>query len=190
MSKKLTLRQQLTLTGIILGVSFIVSAALAAITAGVPPEDRTISPWFIGMIFGVVAGATYLGLTGNRKVGRATDAERDRALSPVTDGQARLLVVREGYVGKLAGVDVAIDGETRTQLRAPRFAAIDLAPGDHQVTATLRGRTSGPVTVTLAAGETAALSLTFRLGNNIEFRREDDLPSLAARLRMIEMVSE
>jgi hypothetical protein len=96
-------------------------------------------------------------------------------------------VVREGFYGKAAGVDVSIDGEVRTQLKTPRFAALDLAPGRHEVSAALQKRMAVPVTIDLAPGETRVLRLNIGMGKP-RLTQEADIAAIRASLARVPMV--
>lgn len=186
---KLPLSKQLTFGAIVGGVSFVTSALLAmlAAAAGGGAAQQSTPPWFIGLIFGVVAGTVYLLLSGNRKLPLADDAARARALAGPEGGQAQLLVVREGFVGKLAGVDVLVDGVAATQLKSPRFAALALAPGRHEVVATVQGKSTEAVPLDLSAGETAVLRIDMAIGR-AKLTRESDVAAVRRRLSGIPMV--
>ncbi len=183
----LSLKKQLTFAAIVAVVAFVTSFLLAAITAGAP-NPPTTSPTFIGLIFGVVAGSVYMGLSSNRKVAMADDAARARALQGATEGRAQLLVVREGFYGKAAGVDVSVDGTVRTQLKSPRFAALDLAPGRHEVAAAVQGRKAAPVAIDIAAGETQILRLKVGMGKPT-LAPETDIAAVRTSLARVPMVA-
>lgn len=163
--KKLPLSKQITFALIIAGVaaftSFVLSFTVAAISDG---ADRPGPSPLIGLSFGVVAGMIYLALSGNRAVALADDAARRAALTPVNNESARLLVYRQGFVGKLAGVDVQVDGAVRTQLKSPRFAALSVAPGRHTLVAEVQNKRSDPLELTLAANDTVAVQIVMTLG--------------------------
>jgi hypothetical protein len=185
---KLPLSKQLIFVAIVGGVAFVVSALLGMLAAAAGPNaEHTTSPWFIGMIFGVVAGTIYLALAGNRKVALAGDADRARALAGPQTGEAQLLVVREGFVGKLAGVDVLVDGAPATQLKSPRFAALSVAPGRHEVVATVQGKPTEPLILTLEAGEAAVIRIDMAIGR-AKLAREPDVVEARRRLATIPMV--
>lgn len=187
---KLPLSKQLIFAAIVVGTAFVVSALLTALTtaAGTAGTERATPPWFIGMIFGVVAGTVYLLLSGNRRVPLADDAERARALLGAEGGQAQLLVFRQGFVGKLAGVDVLVDGAVATQLKSPRFAALSVMPGRHELVATVQGKRTDPVAVEVAAGETAALRIDMAIGR-AKLIRETDVSDVRRRLAGVPMVA-
>jgi len=189
LGRKLPLSKQLTLGAVVGGTAFLVSATLSAITAGVPADRQTTPTWFIGLIFGSVAGAVYLMLSGNRSVPLADDAARTAALAgPADPAGAQLLVMRQGFVGKLAGVDVSVDGRVATQLKSPRFAALAVTPGRHELVAAVQNRRSEPLAVEVAAGETAVVRLTVGLGK-LELVREPDLATARRALATVPMVT-
>ncbi|HWU96378.1 MAG TPA: hypothetical protein VN029_12330, partial [Sphingomonas sp.] len=101
---------------------------------------------------------------------------------------AQLIVVREGFYGKAAGVDVSVDGAVRTQLKSPRFAAIDLAPGRHEVVASLQKRISQPVAVELTPGETQVLRLKVGMGKPT-LSPETDIAAIRTSLARVPMVA-
>jgi hypothetical protein len=183
----MALKKQLTFVAIVAVVAFLTSFLLAMITAAAatPP---TVSPAFIGLIFGVVAGSVYMGLSTNRKMVIADDAARARALQGAPADSAQLIVLREGFYGKAAGVDVSVDGEVRTQLKSPRFAALDLTPGRHEVAAQVQGRKAAPVTVELVAGETRVLRLKVGMGKPT-FIPEADVAAIRTSLARVPMVA-
>lgn len=185
---KLPLSKQLIFVAIVGGVAFVVAALFGMLAAAAGPNaEHSTSPWFIGMIFGVVAGTIYLALAGNRKVALAGDADRTRALAGPDAGQAQLLVVREGFVGKLAGVDVLVDGTPATQLKSPRFAALSLAPGRHEVVATVQGKRTEPLALDIQAGETAVVRIDMAIGK-AKLTQEPDVGAARRRMATIPMV--
>lgn len=79
-------------------------------------------------------------LSGNRKVARASEAQREEALSLIPPpGQALLYIVRQGFVAKAAGMDIVLDGSLRAQLKAPQFTCFAVAPGPHELSAAFSG---------------------------------------------------
>ncbi|MES1202106.1 MAG: hypothetical protein ABUS57_11740 [Pseudomonadota bacterium] len=101
-------------------------------------------PGFLGIFVGVGLGAAVLyianNLSGNRAAAQADDETRRRGLAfEVEPGKAALYVVRTGFVGKAAGMDLALDGRPFVQLKSPRFARLDIAPGPHTLTASFGG---------------------------------------------------
>lgn len=183
----MNMRKGLIFIAVVAACAFGFAFLLAAITGGAPQSDKAPT-WFIGMVGGVSAGVFYLLLSNNRKMPLADDAERARALLGPGDGGAQLLVVREGFYGKASGIDVSIDGTVRTQLKSPRFAAIDLAPGRHEVQAELQRRRSVPLVVELAAGETRVVRLKLGMGKP-GLSEDADVAAARAALADVPMVA-
>jgi hypothetical protein len=90
-------------------------------------------------IYGVFVGgfAAYItaNLAGNRKVASASDADKQAALQmKPPPGKSQLYVYREGFVAKLAGLNLQVDGTEFAQLTAPKFTCLVVAPGPHTLT--------------------------------------------------------
>lgn len=185
---KLPISKQITFVLIVAGVAFAVSFLLAFTVAALDPDGVHLTPSpLIGLSLGVVAGAMYLALARNRRVPIADAATRDVALRSVADGSARLIVFRQGFVGKLAGVDIHVDDVVATQLKSPRFAVLVLAPGRHVIRSQLQSKRSDPLTIDLAENETAAVEIVVGLGKSRPERR-DDVASVRDRLARVPMV--
>ena len=92
-------------------------------------------------LFGGIATAYILSnLAGNRKVAMAAGADKEKALALTpAPGKALLVVAREGFVAKLAGLNVAIDGREFAQLKSPAFTTLEIVPGAHTLTAGFGG---------------------------------------------------
>jgi hypothetical protein len=182
------IRTQLIAGAIVAGVAFLTSGALAFFIAasGAP---RTTPTWLTGLCLGVVAGAIYLALSGNRSVRAVDGPERDRALAGAAPDAAQILVYREGFVGKLAGVDVSVDGVVRTQLKSPRFAALAVSPGRHDLVASAQGRSSPPAQVEVGAGETAVVRIAMGLSVRLTLIRETDVAGARRKLAGVAMVA-
>lgn len=150
------------------------------------------------MILGAFTAYILANLAGNRRVAAASDADREGALSfSAPANQARLYVVREGFVGKAAGMDVWVDGEHVTQLKAPRYASLLLPPGRHTVAAAfggLAGAQNNPAehVLGLEAGQTAVLRLNVSMGalkNSITLQSVPLDEALQRKLRGMKMVA-
>ncbi len=150
-----------------------------------------------GAFVGVFTAYILANLAGNRKVAIASDAERAEALKlEAPADQALLVVFREGFVGKMAGLNIAVDGKPLAQLQSPRFTRVALAPGAHQVTAAfggLAGPQNKPATfdVAAAAGQVIALKVGLKMGmmqNSISLTPEVDLAQLRTKLAGSSMV--
>ena len=173
--KKLPLSKQLIFVGIVVGVAMLTSFVLAFFAAAAAGRSGQPLPSpIIGLSLGVVAGAIYLGLAGNKRVALASGDARQAALAPVVDGTARLIVFRRGFVGKLAGVDVYLDGEVRTQLKSPRFAALTVEPGTHTLETRVQNKSSKPFALEAVANTTAIVEIEVGLKQQLLVQRADD----------------
>jgi hypothetical protein len=186
--KKLPVSKQITFGLIVAGVAAVTSFLLAfMVAASSRGADQPAPSPLIGLCLGVVAGAMYLGLSGNRRVTFADDAARRAALAPVGDGTARLLVYRQGFIGKLAGVDVHVDGEVRTQLKSPRFAALEVSPGPHTLVSEVHNKRSRPLALTVSANEIAAVQIVVSLFGKTRLMRQD-VEAVRPKLAQMPMV--
>lgn len=189
--KKLPLSKQITFGVIVGGVAFATSFLLALLASAASAKSGMAQPGpspLIGLSFGVVAGVIYLALSNNRSVAIADGGARAAALRPVGDGMGQLLVFRQGFVGKLAGVDIYVDGAVRTQLKSPRFAALTVAPGAHTVQSEVQNKKSDVIEVVVGANETVAVEIAVSLGKSRLVRR-DDVAAVRAALANVPMVA-
>ena len=83
---------------------------------------------FVAYIFG--------NLAGNRKVASIDGGEREAALKLQPPAGK---VLREGFVAKLAGLNIALDGKEFAPLTAPKFTVLALAPGPHTLACAFGG---------------------------------------------------
>src|SRR5262249_18395513 len=100
-------------------------------------------PQFLGLIIGLFAGFFTHMLGNTEGDGRVASGKRRQALSFTPEGgRAVLYVYRDGFYGKLQGVDITLVGQRGAQLKSPRFTRLVLAPGRHTLSAqasSLRG---------------------------------------------------
>lgn len=116
--------------------SFVLGFALAFLSSyleargenPIPPRSRWMIILGASGIVASVAGAR----GGNRSVAHASAADEKEAkrCAPVS-GQATVYVFRDAFIGKLAGLDVLLDGVPIGQTRGKTFYRLDLAPGEH-----------------------------------------------------------
>lgn len=171
-------------------VAFAVTLGMTALLAAAG-GPQTLSPLLVGMLTGVTTAYLMANLAGNRKVGTADPATKAEAakLTP-PPGKALICLYRQGFVGKAAGLNVAVDGKVVTQLKSPRFTCIAVAPGEHTVSAAFGGlagaqNASSSVTVTLAAGQVAAFRYSVSMGliqNTIAVTSEANLDTVRAAI--------
>ena len=93
------------------------------------------TPYLYGGFTGAFVAYIFANLAGNRKVASAGAAEKEAALAlKPPPGKALLVVYREGFVAKLAGLNIAVDGKEFVQLTAPKFTVLTLPAGAHTLT--------------------------------------------------------
>jgi hypothetical protein len=107
-------------------VAFLVAMGLSYLDsiAGRPDPMQNV---LIGAVFGGITAYILGNLAGNRSIASASNADRAAALSRTPPpGKMLLYVVREGFVAKMAGLNLSIDGRPVAQIKAPRFTFIAL----------------------------------------------------------------
>jgi len=128
----------------------------------------------------------YKSLRNNRRVEIVGPSERARLLASTPGAGARTVVYREGFIGKMAGFDIAIDGQYYAQLKSPQSVAIDIAPGNHRLIMKHAGKEQPPFAFSVSSGEIAVL----RIGMGIagaEISRDDGAQT-RSKLASIPMV--
>lgn len=177
-------------------VAFVVSFGLNRLEAAVGEPLGPATLW-TPMFLGALTAFLLANLAGNRKATNATPYERDQALAfAPPSGQGLLVVYREGFVGKAAGLNISVDGTVRAQLKSPRFVCLPLAPGSHEVTAAfgaLAGaqNNAGALSFGLAAGQAVVVRATLSMGllkNTVNLERIDDIDGVRRRLGGFTMV--
>jgi len=107
-------------------VAFVVSFLLSLL----PTEDGrsfSLSTLMVGLFAGIFTAYILGNLSGNRSVADAGDEQRKQALAAVPPaGKMLLYVQRQGFVAKLAGLNIFIDGRNVAQLKSPRFTLVTL----------------------------------------------------------------
>lgn len=121
-------------------------------------------------LFGAFTFYILFNLSGTRKDNKADATMRADALKfAAPAGQARVYVLRTGFAGKAAGMDVSMDGAPLAQLKAPRFTMVDLTPGAHECRAAFSGGAGTQnrqcsVKFDAAAGTVTVLRISVSLG--------------------------
>lgn len=129
-----------------------------------------VTPYIYGIFTGLFFAYIFANLAGNRKVPTADAAAKEAALAlKPPPGKALLVVFREGFVAKLAGLNIAVDGKEFVQLIAPRFTILTLPAGVHTLTCGfggLAGPQSKPGTYEFTVGEggVATIGIGVRMG--------------------------
>jgi hypothetical protein len=152
-----------------LAVGFLVAFGLGALYAAEGIRGSSL-PMLSGLGAGVMTAYLLANLAGNRAGPAATADQKAKALvAQPPAGKALLYLYREGFIAKLAGLNIAIDSRVVAQLKSPRFTCIALPPGQHSVTAGFGGL-AGPqnktaeLTIDIPPGGTVALRMTMQLG--------------------------
>lgn len=178
-------------------VAFVVAAAFGFLisaaggTAGVMPA-------IIGGFFGVFTAYIMANLAGNRTGKAASDEQKTAAvnLTPPA-GQALLIVYRDGLVGMAAGLNINLDGKVVAQLKSPRFTAIPLTVGSHEMALAFGGLAGAQNNAALerfgvGEGEVVAYRATVAMGalkNSVTLERINADAALTAKLKPMTMTA-
>ncbi len=130
--------------GLRVTVAFIVTACVMGFALGLLSAylethgERPIAEMTrLTMVLGVSGMVASIVATrgANRRVARAAAMEEKEAkrFAPVAD-QATVYVFRDAFVGKVAGLDVLLDGTPIGQTRGKTFYRLQIAPGEHVLT--------------------------------------------------------
>lgn len=178
-------------------VAFVVGGGLSfLISAG--GGNPGFLPTYLGGFLGVVTAYLMANLAGNRK-GVAGSAEQKAAAVNLTApaGQALLIVYRDGFVGMAAGLNVSVDGKVVAQLKSPRFTAIPLSVGSHEMElafGALAGKQNNPNVERFGAGAGEVIAYRARVSmgaikNTIAVDRVATDADLSAKLRGMTMTA-
>jgi hypothetical protein len=150
------------------------------------------------VVFGVLVFFILQMRAGNRKEVRVDAASRQSLLSAIAPtGQALLYVYREGFMGKMVGWNVSLDGVALAQLRSPRFTQTTLSPGSHTLAVTLgglAGTQNKPAEATFEAkpDEVIVMAMKSKMGaisNTLFFVREADAAAALQKFSKMPMVA-
>ena len=150
----------------------------------------------VAFFAGIAAAFVFGNLSGNRNVAKASDAEKTAALaSAPPDGKALVFVYRDAYVGKLVGMDIAIDGRPVAQIKSPRFTMVTVGAGRHVMSAGFSGFAGAQVKTEtdpfdFAPGTTTVLKIANRVGllqGGLKFDMQTDLAAAKRRLARMPM---
>jgi|APAra7269097235_1048549.scaffolds.fasta_scaffold08604_2 hypothetical protein len=154
--------------------------------------------WYVPLIAGLFTGYIMANLQGT-KAGPAASEEQKAAVLAFrpSPGKALIIVHRQGFVGKAAGMEVALDDRVLGQLKSPQFTAVEVDPGAHTLSVGFVGLAAAQnkreiVQVTVVEGQVVAYRATISMGmgkNTIKVERDDDVGTLADDLRRMKMVA-
>jgi hypothetical protein len=92
------------------------------------------------LFFGAFVAYILSNLAGNKKLATVSGPEKDQALQlKPPPGKSLLVVCREGFVAKMAGLNLSVDGKEFAQLTSPKFTCLVLPPGPHTLTTGFAG---------------------------------------------------
>ncbi len=149
--------------------AFVVNFLLSSATP-LASEKGDNTGLFVGVAAGVVVAIIFYNLSGNRRTAAADAGARQRALAFLAEaGKAALYLVRTGFVGKMAGMNLAVDGREVAQLKSPRFTRVDIAPGSHTLRAWFGGGLADQTKASefafdCAAGDIVVIKLGMNMG--------------------------
>ena len=179
-------------------VALAVSFGLSFLFSGLG-ADAGYLPTLAGAFLGIFTAYIMANLVGT-KLGKTASPEQKQAaldLRPQVPDQALLIVYREGFVGKAVGLALALDDQYVAQLKSPRFTALSVAPGGHQLSMAFSGLAGKQNKPTLegfiaAPGETVVFRATMQMGmtqNRIVVERISADQDLVQRLKPMIMIA-
>ncbi|WP_442681290.1 hypothetical protein ACSBM8_09040 [Sphingomonas sp. ASY06-1R] len=166
-------------------IAMAIIGAIIGVWAGSNAANSGFALILMVGILGLVAYLIFNGLRRNRKLEVVSAADRNRILGEQPAG-ARAIVYREGFVAKLSGFDIAIDGVDHAQLKSPQSVAIDLAPGDHALVVKMAGKAQPAFQFAVGSGDVAVIRIGMGMAG-CEITRQDGPQSLL-KLASIPMV--
>jgi len=181
-----------TLQAVILGcvVALVVSAG-GAFLLGLGGEPHPFGGLTAGLGLGLFSAYIFANLSGNRRIANASDADKAAALGrQPPPGKALIYLYREGYIAKLAGLNISIDGKPVAQLKSPRFTCVVVPAGHHVISAKFGGLAGaqsliGDCALDIAADGAAAVRIGVRMTlgrNGVDLEQQAD--AAAARAHM------
>lgn len=154
--------------------------------------------WYIPVFAGVIVGYLMANLQGTKASPAASEEQKAAALSlRPSPGKALIIVHRQGFVGKAAGMEVTLDDRLLGQLKSPQFTAVEVDPGVHALGLGFVGLAAAQnkreiVQVSVAEGQVVAYRATISMGmgkNTIKVERDDNVATLADDLRRMKMIA-
>jgi hypothetical protein len=160
------------------GVRAIVIGVIVAIVVGfligllnsVATDTPPLNAWLFGAVAGAITAYILGNLSGNRSIANASDEQRREALARMPPpGKALLYLYRQGFVAKLAGLNLAIDGRVVAQLKAPRFTLVTVPARPLALTASFGGLAGSQsrkseIVVNASAGGIVVVKMTVAMG--------------------------
>ena len=186
-------------------VAILVGAAVAAAIGfgityllasnGAEPLDST---WVMAGVIGGSIAMAMMSTSGNRAVkGASAEARKAAVAMSPAPAEAMIVLFREGFMGKAFGIDIALDGQVKAQLKSGRFTALTIAPGHYRLTCILTGSANaaskpGEVSFEIGSGEAAAfrISLAMKMTtSDVVLTRVTDLAAAKAKIARMPMIA-
>lgn len=169
--------------------TFVVGGVLGAIGFG------SLESGIAGVVVFTIVYSALQRMGGNRKMAVRDDSARAAALALVPPpAHGIVYVYRSGFMAKLLGIDIAVDGVVQGQLVSPRSMQLILPAGPHQLTTPTSANTmkpAKPLTVDLASGGIAVVEVQIQSGmmkNILKLRLEPDAEAARQRLATMPMI--
>lgn len=154
--------------------------------------------WYVPLFAGLFTGYIMANLQGTKAGPAASEEQKAAALSlRPSPGKALIIVHRQGFVGKAAGMEVILDDRLLGQLKSPQFTAVEVDPGAHALSFGFVGLAAAQnkreiVPVTMAEGQVVAYRATISMGmgkNTIKIEPDEQVHSLVDDLRRMKMIA-
>ena len=178
------------ITGLI--VMFVLSLILGAV------GFSGFALWYIPFFVGGITAYLMANLQGTKGGPLASEAQKTAVLGlRPSPGKGLILIHRQGFVGKMAGMEVTLDGRVLAQLKSPQFTAVEVEPGPHSIGFGFVGLAAAQnkpevVQTTVVEGQVVAWRATVSMGmtskNTITVERDEQVQTLADELRRTKMV--
>lgn len=174
-----------------------VTVILAIIFGALSPDGIGFGGLFGAAFIGLFTGYILANLAGNKAGVRADAATQDHALQfQPTPGKAQLMIVRQGFIAKAAGMNIGLDGHVVGQIKAPQFLSMEITPGRHIVQVGLGGLAAAQNRdnsheFEIGDGGVVLLSVTVSMGamkNTLNIQRIDPSPSMAKAFASMPMI--
>ena len=180
-----------------IAIGVAVSFGIAILLAIIMPGGIGFGGMLAATFFGVFTAYILANLAGNKKLERASQADHHRALQfQPSPGKAQLMIVRQGFVAKAAGMNILLDGQPIGQIKAPQFLSIEIEPGRHTVDVGLGGLAAAQNNdnreeFEIGPGGVVIMSVTVSMGamkNSLNIQRLDPSPQMAQSFASMPMI--
>jgi hypothetical protein len=177
------------------GVALVVAFGLSFLFAVVGAPSGGL-PVLLGVLMGVFTAYIFGNLAGNRKIANASASDQAAALNRAPPpGKALVYLYREGFVAKLAGLNLAIDGKPVGQIKSPAFTCIVVSPGAHNVSAAFGGLAGAQsrgedCRIDVDAGQGVAVRMAIKMGmvqGSVDMTVESDMAAVRGKLAKMPM---